>query len=224
MVAFGSGRSPTSGDREDNGVRGDANEGTGLFQPDSGLQVTNKTQGTSFTSPSHAFRSTARCDEIFVFCVSRVFSAALWDEFGSVMCVEITDIPTFCRSVASRLPANPRFPGRPGRERIGQRVAYYDASDAPDTRWALPNRIALSKLAEFAHQEEFRLVFSTTGALAFENVALRLKPAGAPPAPPASHHTSCDVDVGSLRNICRIHELGPGRPRLATEPVPDVPW
>ena len=159
-------------DLEDNGARGDANEGTGIFHPDGGLQVMNKTQGRSSMLQSHAFTSTARCDEIFVFCMSRVFSAALWDEFGSVMCVEITDVPAFCRRVASRLPANARLPGRPGRERIGQRVEYYDASDAPDTRWALPDRIALSKLAEFARQEEFRFVFSTTGALDFENVAL----------------------------------------------------
>ena len=209
-------------DLEDDGVRGDVNEGTGIFHPDGGLQVMNKTQGRSFTLPSHALTSTVRCDEIFVFCMSRVLSAALWDEFGSVMCVEITDIPAFCRRVASRLPANARFPGRPGRERIGQRVEYYDASDPPDTRWALPDRIALSKLADFARQEEFRLVFSTTGALDFENVALRLKPADAPPTALASHHTSCDVDVGSLRGICRVHEMNPGRPRLATEVAPDL--
>ena len=209
-------------DLEDNGVRGDANEGTGIFHPDGGLQVMDETQGRSFTLPSHAFTSTARCDEIFVFCMSRLVSAALWDKFGSVICVEITDIPAFCRRVASRLPANARFPARPGRERIGQRVEYYDASDAPDTRWALPDRIALSKLASFARQEEFRLVFSTTGALDFENVALRLKPADAPPTAPASHHTSYDVDVVSLRDICRVHEMSPRRPRLATEATPDL--
>ena len=208
-------------DLEDNGVRGDANEGTGIFRPNGGLKVMNHTQGRSFTLPSHAFTSTARCDEIFVFCMSRVFSAALWDEFGSVMCVEMTDIPAFCRRVASRLTANARFPGRPGQERIGQRVEYYDASDAPDTRWALPDRIALSKLTEFAGQEEFRLVFSMTGALDFENVALRLTPADAPPAPPTFRHTACDVDVGSLRNICRVHEMSPRCPRLATEAALD---
>ena len=196
-------------DLEDDGVRGDVNEGTGIFHPDGGLQVMNETQGRSFTLPSHAFTSTVRCDEIFVFCMSGVFSAALWDEFGSVMCLEITDVPAFCRRVASRLPTNARFPGCPGRQRIGQRVECYDASDAPDTRWALPDRIALSKLTEFARQEEFRLVFSTTGALDFQNVALRLQPADAPPAAPASHPTFYDVDVGSLRDICRVHEICP---------------
>ena len=54
-------------DIEDNGVRGDANEGTGLFHPEGGIRGMNHTQGRSFTLPSHAFTSTARCDEIFVF-------------------------------------------------------------------------------------------------------------------------------------------------------------
>ena len=196
-------------DLEDNGVRGDANEGTGVFRPDDGLQVTNMSQGTRFTLPSYAFTSTARCDEIFVFCMSRAFSRALWDEFGAVMCVEITDLLAFCRRVTSRLPANAQFPGRPGRKRIGHRVEYYDASDDPDTRWALPDRIALSKFADFARQEEFRLVFSTTGALDFQNVALRLQTADIPPAAPTGDHRFHDVDVEELRDICRVHDEPP---------------
>ena len=193
-------------DLEDNGVRGDENEGTSVFRPDHGLQVTNKTQGARFTLPLHAFTSTARCEEIFVFCMSRVFSTDLWDEFGSVVCVEITDIRAFCRRVTFRLPANAQFPGRPGRERIGHRVEYYDVAEPRGTRWALPDQITLSKLDDFAHQAEYRLVFSMTGALDFENVALRLQPADAPPAARTGHHRIFDVDVGSLRDICRIHE------------------
>ena len=122
-------------DLEDKGVRGDANEGTATFQPEGGLQINNITQGESFIMPSSKFTSTARCDEIFVFCTSRVLSTPLWNEFGSVMCVEITNIPAFCRRVESHLPANAQFPGAPGQEHIGHRVEYYDASDAPGARW-----------------------------------------------------------------------------------------
>ena len=210
-------------DLEDNGVRGDANEGTRLFWPSGGLQVMNQTQGTRFTLPSHAFRSTARCDEIFVFCMSRVFSAPLWDEFGSLMCVEITDVPTFCRRVTSRLPANARFADPRGRKHLGQRVEYYGAADAPGTGWALPDRIALSKLVEFAHQQEYRLVFSTTGALDFQNVALRLEPPDASAAPPASHHEFYDVDVGNLQDLCRVHEASPPLSRVQPTVCCDTP-
>ncbi len=196
-------------DLEDKGVRGDANEGTATFQPEGGLQINNLTQGESFIMPSSKFTSTARCDEIFVFCTSRVLSASLWKEFGSVMCVEITNIPAFCRRVESHLPANAQFPGTPGREHIGHRVEYYDVSDEPSPRWALPDRIALSKQAVFARQDEFRLVFSMTGALGFENVSVALKPKDAPPVETASRPCSYDVDVGSLRDICLVHNTCP---------------
>ena len=74
------------------------------------------------------------------------------------MCVETSNILAFCSRVASRLRGSARFPGRAGRERIGRRVEYYDAAGPPGPRWALPDRIALSKLPEFAHQKEFRSI------------------------------------------------------------------
>ena len=36
-------------DREDKGVRGDANEGKGIFAPEGGLEITNHTQSTRFS-------------------------------------------------------------------------------------------------------------------------------------------------------------------------------
>ena len=42
-------------DLEDNGVRGDANEGTGIFHPDGGLQVVlpSSSVGEESLSPNH---------------------------------------------------------------------------------------------------------------------------------------------------------------------------
>jgi hypothetical protein len=196
-------------DLEDRGIRGDANEGSGLFQPVGGLEITNQTRGTQFTMPAHGLRSTARCDEIFVFCLSRTLSGRLWDEFGATICIEICDVPRFCVQVTKALPAGARFPGRPGHEHIGHRVEYYRASDAADTRWALPDRIAISKLESYAKQGEFRLAFSTTGALDLQNVSLALAPIGSPPHAPATDHDSRDVDLGLLEPICRIHTIRP---------------
>jgi hypothetical protein len=196
-------------DLEEKGVRGDENEGTTLFRPEGGLQITNRTQGTTFTMPTHAMTSAARQDEILVFCASRSFSASLWEEFGASVCVEITDIPAFCARVRAGLPREARSPGRPGRERLGQRVEYYRVSDAPDTRWALPGRIASSKLADYSRQDEFRLVFSVTGALAFQNVSMKLVPEGAEADTPITGHGFHDVDVGSLLDICVVHKTKP---------------
>ena len=64
-------------DLEDAVGRGDAYEGTAIFQPEGGLQITNETQGTGFTMPGYAFALTVRYDEIFVFCMSRTLSSAL---------------------------------------------------------------------------------------------------------------------------------------------------
>lgn len=196
-------------DLEDKRVRGDANEGKGIFAPEGGLEITNHTQRTRFTMPAHALTSRAVCNDIFVICTSRTLSSRLWDEFGALVCIEITDVPAFCARVAAALPEGAKFPGRPGRERLGQRVEYYQTSDAADTRWALPDRIASSKLREFAWQDAFRLVFSTTGALDFQNVTLTLEPRDAAPPAAAAGHPHQDIAAASLRDLCRVHDARP---------------
>ncbi len=183
---------------EDGQVRGDRNEGVSVFAPAGGLVVVNRTQGTSFTLADHRFESSVRQDEIWVYCLSRVRTAALAAEFGAVVCVEILDVPTFCMRVQAALPATAKF--------IGRRVDYYRATDAGDPRWALPDRIATSKLDGYARQAEFRLVFSITGALEFENISLRLIQ-GASETPPPAKQDGQTVTIGSLADICRIHEI-----------------
>lgn len=201
-------------DLEEQGVRGDVNEGRAHHRPEGGLDVTNHTQGTRFMMPGHRLTSAVKQEEILVFCASRSLSRRLWEAFGASVCIEIRDIPAFCARVQSGLPAGATFPGRPGRERIGHRVEYYRVEDAADTRWALPDRIALSKLTDYACQDEFRLVFSLTDALAFQNVALALTPTSAAPPLPAQKHAFHDAEVGSLRDLCRVCAL---RPMLNTD-------
>lgn len=63
-------------DYEDAQVRGDEFEGTKLYSPPQGLEITNvTTQEKSVLAQS--FESTANEDDIFVFCLSNVFSAGL---------------------------------------------------------------------------------------------------------------------------------------------------
>ena len=70
--------------------------------------------------------------------------------------------------------------------------------------------IATSKLDSYAWQDEFRLVFSLTDALGFENVAVCLKHGNArKPRNQAEHHCY-PLSAGSLRDICRLHEFQPG--------------
>ena len=53
-------------------------------------------------------------------------------------------------------------------------MEYYRETEGGKPRWALPEVIATSKLDSYAWQDEFRLVFSLTDALEFENVNTRL--------------------------------------------------
>jgi len=195
-------------DYEDNNVREDQNEGTSIYRPEGGLIVNNQTKGTTFTLPGHAFESTAKQEEIFVFCLSRSFTDELRERFKAVSCVEILNVRAFCDKIETALlPSKATFPGPLDRKRIGQRVEYYRETEAANPRWALPDMIATSKLDSYAWQDEFRLVFSLTDALGFENVAVRLTQGNARKSRnPAEHHIY-RLSAGSFRDICRLHEF-----------------
>jgi hypothetical protein len=194
-------------DYEDNNVRGDQNEGTVIFRPDNGLVVNNLTQGTTFLLPGYAIESAVKQEEIFVLCASRSFTDKLRDRFQAVVCVEIRCVETFCNRIAAALPPAATFPGRPGRNRIGQRVQYYKETEAGNPRWALPDVIATSKVDSYAWQEEFRLVFSLTNALGFQNVDVCLTQSNAKQFwNPAEQHCY-PLSARSLCDICELHEF-----------------
>jgi hypothetical protein len=191
---------------EDGLIRGDHFEGVSVYAPKGGLVVTNQSRGTTFTLHEHRLESTVRQDDIWVYCLSRVRSEDLAAEFRAVACVEILDIPEFCRRVRAALPRGAHF--------IGRRVAYYRATEAGNPRWALPDQIATSKLDLYARQAEFRLVFSSTDALGFENVTLRLIE-GPGEMPPPPKKVGQVLPVGSLADICHVHEVCPKGWRFA---------
>jgi hypothetical protein len=117
-------------DYEDKHVRQDQNEGTTVFRPDGGLIVNNLTRGKTFNLPAgHAFESTVKQDEIFVFCLSRSFTDEIRQRFEAVRCVEVVNTRTFCMRVEAALPAQATFPGPPGRSRIGRPVGYYQETE-----------------------------------------------------------------------------------------------
>jgi hypothetical protein len=193
-------------DYEDAQVRGDGNEGTAIMRPVRGLEVLNRTQHTKFLMENAAFQSSVKSGEIFVHCLSKSDTETIRRRFDAVACVEITDISEFCRRAEKAL-VGATFPGRPGHQRIGQHVDYYDVIDGATPRWALPDVIASSKLKEFAWQDEFRLVFSVTDALSFEKVELQIVQGESKRAKNLSEHDHHDVRLGGLRDIAQLHKI-----------------
>jgi hypothetical protein len=197
-------------DYEDNNIREDKREGVSVYRPNDGLLVTNQTQGTQFLLKNHSFVSAAKHEEIFVACLSGVFDRNLFEKFDAVACVEVRDIGAFCARVEAALPSKASFPATsPGRKRIGHWVTYYDESEGGSPRWALPDRIATSKLCSYAWQREFRLIFSTTNAFEFENVATGLVSDDHLETVNSAQHHCHDVKSSSLRDICCLHAAPP---------------
>jgi hypothetical protein len=184
---------------EDANVRKDRNEGVSRYRPPYGLVGYNHTQGRSFTLPNHGFESSARAQEIFVFCVSTVFGETLRARFDAVTCVEILKIREFCDRIRAALPTTATF--------FARRVQYCKPTDLPEARWALPDLIATSKFDDYSWQSEYRFVFSLTDALGFEKVTTVLRSDHTMPDANAMAHSDYPLKTRSLGDICRLREF-----------------
>jgi len=195
-------------DYEEQEVRGDNNEGTSVFRPAIGLEIRNHTQRIKSFHPDSAFESEVKADEIFVFCLSKSDTPRIREGFRAVACVQINNVPEFCRLVQMALALEgAAFGGRPGHKRIGHHVHYYLPSEPPEARWACPDLIACSKSDDYRWQDEFRLLFSLTDALKFENVHLRIVQGNPSRPPDHSQHREHRVSITDLKGIATIHAL-----------------
>jgi hypothetical protein len=157
--------------------------------------------------PDAAVEFFVKAGDIFVYCLSKSQSEEMRERFDAVACVEIFDVKAFCRRVKNALPWKTSFGGRPGHERVGHHVDYYKVTDNPNPRWACPDLVATSKLDAYRWQDEFRLAFSLTDALRFENITGRIVQGDVRtrrPNPSEHHHH--DMRLGSLLDIAALHE------------------
>jgi hypothetical protein len=98
-----------------------------------------------------------------------------------------------------------RFRDVPVTQESDSRSSIYQETEAGNPRWALPDAIATSKLDAYRWQDEYRLVFSLTNALSFENVNLRIVVGSASRvASPAEHHKH-DVHASNPKDIAILH-------------------
>ena len=188
-------------DYEDAQVRGDEFEGTRVHRPHNGLEVTLVATEKKLVLP-HSFESTAREDDIFVFCLSTVLSADLAARFKADACIEIKNVGAFVSGIRSALLRRPSIKSK---ALFHGPVKYYSPDQAPIVDWALPERIAMSKLSAYAEQHEYRFAFAINDAFRVENTRLQLVSPGGHRSSEPSVHTDRLFKLGSLSKHCKVH-------------------
>lgn len=181
-------------------IRGDPNEGCSVFRPPDGLELNFPNRGTTERWPGSAMVSTVKQDEIFAFCMSTSCGAEVASQLGKTF-VEIRDVPEFIKRVRAALPANATF--------FSRTVEYYDASNPPQERWALPEHIATAKQQSptYVSQAEYRLIFSLTDALNFQNATYEIKSGPPVVQPRRESYPQYEIKAGDLSDICRLCEV-----------------
>jgi hypothetical protein len=188
---------------EDDEARGDKFEGTLVHLPDNGLVVKNVNTEEEIFLP-HLFESTAKEDDIFVYCMSQILSAELSERFKAEVVVEITNPAKFLNLVRPALSLRKRFRVN---QLIHEPVKYYEWNEPPIVDWALPERITMKKPKIFEWQGEYRLAVPIGDAFDAENVNLNLVSVNHSRASVARNYPQQMLRLGSLSKICRVHTM-----------------
>jgi hypothetical protein len=190
-------------DYEDDGVRSDEYEGTLVHLPKEGLKARLVASGAEVPI-NYTFESSAREDEIFVYCMSTECSSSLAARFKTEACVEIYDLPRFFFHLRAALA---KYPDVQEKQLVYGKVRYYEPHEPPIVDWALPERIALRKPKKFDWQREYRFAFPIGSAFAVENVNVKLVPLGTRRPPRSGAHPQMLLKLGNLSKLCRIHSF-----------------
>lgn len=181
-------------------VIGDRYEGIRTGMPNGGIIMRGRADGKMAKFEEHfEFNALVNAGNIFVFCVSKSCDDVLVREFNAVACFEIFDKTAFFARLRSSLPLDAKLMGGP--------VSYYKYSSEEQLQPLLaasPEQIVKSKLEHFSYQDEYRFAFSTTHALDEGKARLCLREFK-PARNPNEHHDE-KLGLGSLRDICRLHE------------------
>jgi hypothetical protein len=180
-------------------IIGDEYEGTRLYRPVNGLEINNLIRNQSFMLDA-GMECFTKAHEIYIFCMSLAFTDLLKKEFNAVACAEILEPRTFISRWLNALPDGAKQEGK----HVARRVGYYRPEDVPDNVWALPDLIITTKLKRFEYQNEYRLAYTTTDAFAFDNCTYQLVDRKARPLPKPEEHLNQTLELGNLRDICRV--------------------
>ena len=190
-------------DYEDEGIRADEYEGTLIHLPEDGLKIRLTSTGEEVSIP-YTIESSAKEDDIFIYCLSTEYSEALASSFKCSMCVEILDSDEFVARIRSALLQRPRIKDK---KLVHGEVIYYLPQNPPIVDWALPARIALRKPEAFHWQNEYRIAFAANNAFAVENVQVKLVPLGANQPSRITSHPQMFFRLGNMSKLCRVHKF-----------------
>jgi hypothetical protein len=188
---------------EDGEIRGDKFEGTLVHLPDNGLVVKNVNTEEEILLP-HRLESTAKEDDIFVYCMSQILSVELAERFKAEVVVEITNPAKFLNLVRSALSLRKHFRVN---QLIHESVKYYEWNEPPIVDWALPERITMRKPKIFEWQREYRLAVPIGDAFDVENVSVNLVPINHFRTSEAKFPKPLVIRLGNLSKICRVHSM-----------------
>jgi hypothetical protein len=189
---------------EDGLVRGDPRDGILSYAPAAGLSI-NKEDGTTLILEGGRFTSSARHDEVFVYCASTCLSAELARRFESPFCVEIRDEERLVARLRPRAHASSTLAYD---ALVAGGVDYRDPERAPGIDWALPDRLAFIKSRSFAWQEEFRIVVGRRGAMDVHNVVCTVETGPSATVGAEGLRASPLLQkVGSLSEVAELHRL-----------------
>jgi len=188
---------------EDAGIRADEYEGTLVHQTPGGLLINNLTTGKSGTL-QYRLESTAKEDDIFVYCMSTELCPEIAKRFNAEVAVEILDPFKFLARLRTSLSLRRRLRTN---QLVHDNVHYYEWHEPPIVDWALPERIAMRKPKPFSWQKEYRFAVPIGDAFRVENVSVNLVPIGAPRKSRSTTHPQQLLRLGNLSKICRVHAI-----------------
>lgn len=190
-------------DYEDQGVRADEYEGTLIHRPENGLKLKLVPSGEEVSIPC-TLESTAKEDDIYVYCMSTEFKPSIGERFNADVCVEILEPQKFMARVRAALELRARLRVK---DIVHGEVKYYERHEPPIVDWALPERIAMRKPKSFEWQKEYRFAVPKGDAFRVENVDVKLVPLGQSRQFRSTTHPQILLKLGSLLKICRVHIL-----------------
>lgn len=125
-------------------------------------------------------------------------------QFKTNVCVEIRNPALFISKIRGALSRRPSIKNK---MLVHGPVKYYEPHGSPMVDWALPERIAMSKLEPFRPQQEYRIVYSINGAFAVENTRLRLVAPGAYRSKRITAYPERRFKLGNISKMCRVHRF-----------------